>query len=90
MIKVMMGRDLRERRDERKKREEREQQERERKRFFIFEIARRQKMKKYNPHSNRPRSRLVPAPKSQKPLIVAAGTIRAGTVIERLLEHILI
>ena len=37
-------------------------------------------MKKYNPHSNRTRSRLVPAPKSQKPLIVAAGTIRAGTV----------
>ena len=32
MIKVMMGRDLRERRDEREKREEREQQERERKR----------------------------------------------------------
>ena len=48
--------------------------------FLIFEIARRQKMKKYNPHSNRTRSRLVPAPKSQKPLIVAAGTIRAGTV----------
>ena len=38
-------------------------------------------MKKYNPHSNRTRSRLVPAPKSLKPLIVAAGTIRAGTVI---------
>ena len=38
-------------------------------------------MKKYNPHSNRTRSRLVPAPKSQKPLIVAAGTIRAGTVL---------
>ena len=32
MIKVMMGRDLRERRDEREKSEEREQQERERKR----------------------------------------------------------
>ena len=39
-------------------------------------------MKKYNPHSNRTRSRLVPAPKSQKPLIVAAGTIRAGTVYQ--------
>ena len=37
-------------------------------------------MKKYNPHSNRTRSRFVPAPKSQKPLIVAAGTIHAGTV----------
>ena len=37
-------------------------------------------MKKYNPHSNRTHSHLVPAPKSQKPLIVAAGTIRAGTV----------
>ena len=48
--------------------------------FLIFKIARRQKMKKYNPHSNRTRSRLVPAPKSQKPLIVAAGTIRAGMV----------
>ena len=34
--------------------------------FLIFEIARRQKMKKYNPHSNRTRYRLVPAPKSQK------------------------
>ena len=49
--------------------------------FLIFEILRRQKMKKYNPHSNRIRSSLVPAPKSSKPLIVAAGNIRAGTVI---------
>ena len=32
--------------------------------FLNFEIARRQKMKKYNTHSNRTRSRLVPAPKS--------------------------
>jgi hypothetical protein len=56
--------------------------------FTIFEIARRQKMKKYNPHSNRTRSRLVPAPKSQKPLIVAAGTIRAGTVSKKMDEFI--
>ena len=40
-------------------------------------------MKKYNPHSNRTRSRLVPAPKT---LIVAAGTIRTGTVYTSLWE----
>ena len=33
--------------------------------FLIFEIARRQKIKKYNPHSNTTRSRLVPAPLSK-------------------------
>ena len=52
--------------------------------FLIFEIARLQKMKKYNPHSNRTRSRLVPAPKT---LIVAAGTIRAGTVFILCCSH---
>ena len=51
-------------------------------------------MTKYKLHSNRTRSRLVPAPKFLNPLIVAAGTndddyeivaagtIRAGTVIK--------
>ena len=32
--------------------------------FLIFEIAKKQKNKKYNPHSNR--TRLAPAPNSQK------------------------